>query len=233
MPSRKKLIIYGYRRRKWPSHSQYRTPSGYSHQNLKAACLCPRWMIKIEWVCGGVWKILTYFSLLNWRYRDLRCCYRRLVGWSRWRLWERQKIFPLLLISLLIPLYPYCRIRYALIIHMLRFLLQQMPISKHSWRVHRSLLLILELNCALLVSRDQIFMTESIDAVASFLESFENLISTRPVTDALHDIEGYLEKGLNLFSLHITRIIPQKNRIIKTPHSKMLWWTRNSYYRII
>jgi hypothetical protein len=40
------------------------------------------------------------------------------------------------------------------------------------------------------------------EAVASFLESLENFISTRPVTEAPHDIAGYLEIGLNLFSLY-------------------------------
>ena len=40
------------------------------------------------------------------------------------------------------------------------------------------------------------------EAVASFFASVENFISTRPVTEALHDMAGYFEKGLNLFSLH-------------------------------
>lgn len=40
------------------------------------------------------------------------------------------------------------------------------------------------------------------EAVASFFESLENFISTRPVTEPLHDIAGYFEIGLNLFSLH-------------------------------
>lgn len=53
----------------------------------------------------------------------------------------------------------------------------------------------------LLASKSHILITESIDTVTNFLQSLENLISSKPVTVLLQESTGSFWKGVNLLSL--------------------------------
>ena len=53
----------------------------------------------------------------------------------------------------------------------------------------------------LLVSKSHILITESIDTVTNFLQSLENLISSKPVTVPLQESTGSFWNGANLLSL--------------------------------